>query len=126
MKKCMMLHNRRNHPKLVPDGKGGQREDFRMRPGTPTPDKHWTSMVLGRFGGNSPHVQVCGSEIPGGGPEIWISRHLKDHDEEGFVWLMRFIESEDLVVSHLDDECRKCEGHTACVALPKLRDVVNG
>jgi len=117
MNHCMMLHNRRDIPRLVPDGKGGQREDFRMRPSTPTPDKHWSGMVLARLGGPSGHVQICGSEIAGGGPEIWISRHLKDVNEEGFVWLMRFIESEDIAISSVRDECRKCEGHPACVSV---------
>jgi len=117
MEKCMMLHNRRNHPKLVPDGKGGQKEDFRMRPGTPTPDKHWSSMVLARLGGPSKQVQVCGSETAGDGPEIWISRHLKDVNEEGFVWLMKFIESEDIAISSIGEECRKCAGHPACVSV---------
>jgi len=125
MNKCLMLHNRRNRPRLVPDGEGGLREDYRMRPSMPTPDRHWTSMVLGRCGGYSPHVQVCGSEIPGGGPELWISRHLKDDDEESFVWLMKFIESEDIAVSCLQRECRKCEGHSACVALPALAKVAS-
>jgi len=125
MNKCMMLHNRRNHPRLVPDGEGGLKEDYCLRPGTPTPDRHWTSMVLGRFGGSSPHIQVCGSEIPGGGPELWISRHLKDHDEEGFVWLMNFIESEDIEITYLEKECRNCEGHSTCVAIPKLPNVAN-
>lgn len=125
MNKCMMFHNRRNSPKVVPDGHGGYGEDYRMRPGTPSPDKHWTSMVLGRFGGSSPHVQVCGSETPGGGPELWISRHMKDQDEEGFVWLMRFIKSEDLAFTALESECRQCAGHSACVALPELGKAVN-
>lgn len=94
-----------------------------MRPSTPTPDSHWTSMVLERFGGSSPHVQVCGSERLGGGPELWISRHLKDHDEEGFVWLMHFIESEDIAFSYFEDQCAQCDGHSACVAFPKLSKV---
>ena len=125
MNKCMMLHNRRTKPRLVPDGEGGVDVDYRMRPSSPSPDKHWTSMVLGRFGDNSPHIQVCGSRIPGGGPELWISRHLKDHDEEGFVWLMNFIESEDIAFSYVADECSQCEGHSACVALPELLNVAN-
>jgi hypothetical protein len=58
-------------------------------------------------------------------PEIWISQHLKDHDEQGFVWLMNFIESEDIMVTYLDEECRRCEGHTTCVALPKLDKVAS-
>ena len=82
-------------------------------------------MVLARFGGSSTHIQVCGSETQGGGPELWISRHLKDHDEEGFVWLMNFIESEDLMVTHLVDQCRQCQGHRTCVALPTLDNVAN-
>lgn len=115
MNQCFMIHNYRTKPRLVPDGNGGVCEDTRMRPSTPTPDKHWTSMVLGRFGGASPYVQACGSLEDEGGPELWISRELKDHDLEGFEWLMRFVKSEDIAFSHIEDECRRCSGHPDCV-----------
>jgi hypothetical protein len=116
MHKCMMLHNYRTKPCLVPDGNGGLREDFRMRPSTVSPDRHWTQMVLGRFGGAFPYIQICGSEHDKGGPEIWISRQLKDMDEEGFVWLMNLIRSENIATTFFEDECERCSGHPSCVA----------
>ena len=117
MNHCLMLQNRRKAPRMIPDGAGGFLEDYRVRPGTPTPDKHWTGMVLARFNGPSDHIQVCGSTTPGGGPELWISRKLKDENPEGFGWLMRFARSENLAFQTVQEECQKCDGSRSCIAL---------
>jgi len=108
MRPCMKIHNRRATPVVLGTGE----VDYRMRPGTPSPDLHWSSRAMGRLG-YPRNAQTCGDRE---GPEIWMTSEFQDEDPEGFEWLMRFVRSEQLEITIDPEQCAACGGHPMCAS----------
>lgn len=107
MNVCMIIHSR----KL---------DDDRMRPGTPTPDKHWISMLVSTIG----EIQPCGRVFPPKGVyqryrdgdwELVIEPQVAPHI---FKHVMDFVRMHGLTYEFPDNmiRCASCPGNVNCLA----------
>ena len=99
MIECVRVHNRK-------------KDGTKMRPATPTPDKHWAYMLMDHFEKD----QHIGLIYTHDGIEVHIDRMFFKEDEQGFDYLMKFIKDNDLTYSIDREQCRRCQGHPSCVA----------
>ena len=99
MSNCLKLHNKRREPRVMGTGE----HDWRVRPSTPLPSKHWTYRLRAALG-DSDLLEIRGAAD---GPELWVDCRYAQEDPDGFDQLMRFARSESVSFTAATD-CNGC------------------
>ena len=90
----------------------GEVRGVTFRPGTPSPDMHWSGMLLDMV-----DLKDCFSiKWVDGKLCVTLTKDSWKEDETKFEHIMRFCKLHELDVEIDKSQCSTCEGHKSCLS----------
>lgn len=103
METCLIIRG------VVTDDEGNEEK---FRPGTPSPDKHWTYLLMDQYR----HLLNMSIQWVENEPMVSVTKESHKESEEAFVHVMKFAKLHNLDATWCERKCAECAGHIDCLS----------